>query len=134
MQAKIVKMGALTPELEVRLGNTLIRPVGSFARSRQQTFCSVDWKNPTKHEHVEFLTIFSGTASFVAHGVLREETSSPPYHTHWAVAVCRQWNTHSKSVGSLGHLARKDDVDMILGGVKKCWAFKVLKFASETNR
>ena len=39
----------------------------------------------------------------------------------------------SKSVGSLGHLAWKDNVDMMIGGVRKCWAFKVMKFAFDAK-
>ena len=115
VQTKMMKMGALTPELKVRLGNTLIRPVGSFACQIWAVIFlqwSIDWKNLIEHEHVEFLKFVTGSASFVAHGVLREEACSLPYHAHWAVLVCRQWNSLSKSVGSLGHLAWKDNVDM----------------------
>ena len=83
---------------------------------------------------MEFLRFVTGSASFVAHGVLREEASSLPYHAHWAVLVCRQWNSLSKSVGSLGHLAWKDNVDMMLGGERKCWAFKVMKFAFDARK
>ena len=82
---------------------------------------------------MEFLRFVTGSASFVAHGVLREEASSLPYHAHWAVLVCRQWNSLNKSVGSLGHLAWKDNVDMMLGGVRKCWVFKVLKFVFDAK-
>ena len=65
----------------------------------------MDWKNLIEHEHVEFLGFVTGMANFVAHSVSREETSILPYHAHWAVLVCRQWNALSKSVGSLAHTA-----------------------------
>ena len=66
MQNRVNNITGLSPELKIRLGNLLIRPVASFG-----------WGD-------NFLDIKKGVDNN-----LRAEASSPAYRTHWIPLISR---------------------------------------------
>ena len=65
----------------------------------------------------------------VSHDVVREEAVSPAYYSHWVISVFHKWNALRATVGTMAHVAWKDDITLMLSGCRKCWVYKVLAFA-----
>ena len=61
--------------------------------------------------------------------MVREEAGSPAYHSHWVISVFQKWNALRAAVGTMAHVAWKDDITLMLSGCRKCWVYKVLTFA-----
>ena len=125
----------LSPELKIRLGNLLIRPVASFG-------CQIwgvnflDLKkgvdnNELEKLHVRFLRHVLGVGKNIASDNLRAEASSPAYHTHWIPLIFRLWNTLKTNTRAMAHDIWKGK--LMLNGCHDCWSYKAIKYAFEAN-
>ena len=125
-----------SPELKIRLGNLLIRPVASFV-------CQI-WGvnfldlgkgvdgNELERTHLHYLRHILGVRKNIAGDILRYEAACPPYHVHWIILIFRLWNSHQANHSNMAHSIWKDTT-LFLKGCRNCWSYKVLKFAFEAN-
>ena len=100
-----------SPELKIRLGNLLIRPVASFG-------CQIWGGN--------FLDIKKGVDNN-----LRAEASSPAYRTHWIPLIFRSWNTLKTNTRIMAHDIW--NIKLMLNGCHDCWTYIAIKFAFEVK-
>ena len=90
-------MGGLSPELKLRLGDLLIRPVASFGChiwgvNFLDLSKGVD-SNDLERIHLSYLRHVLGFGMNIAGDILRAESCSPPYHVHWTKLIFRLWNS-----------------------------------------
>ena len=104
--SNISKIGNMSIETKIRMGNIMVRPVASFG-------CQI-WGanflelNKALHcclesVHTRFLRMVLGVGSKVDQDVLRVEACSPAYHSHWVTCVFNFWNELSTSEGMMAH-------------------------------
>ena len=135
VQGKIKKMGNIVPELMVRLGNIMIRPIVLFA-------CQIWGVNlmdikkglntagkGVEHIHIIFLRYILGCGKNITAEVLRAEASSPAYHIQIVKDVFRLWNSLKKETKSLAHIMWRNDIALMLNGYRDCWTYKALNSA-----
>ena len=84
---RLRNISCLSPELKIRFGNLLIRPVASFG-------CQI-WGvnfldlgkgvdgNEQERTHFNYLRHILGVSKNIAGDILRYEAACPPYHAHW---------------------------------------------------
>ena len=99
VQGKFKKMGNIVPELMVRLGNIMIRPIVLFA-CQIWGVNLVDIKKGlntagkgVEHIRINFLRSILGCGKNITAEVLRAEASSPAYHIQIVKDVFRLWNS-----------------------------------------
>ena len=94
----------LSPELKIRLGNLLIRPVASFGWG--DNFLDIKKgvdNNELGRVHVRFLRHILGVGKNIACDNLRAEAPSAAYHTHWIPLIFRLWNTLKTNTRIMAH-------------------------------
>ena len=93
VQNRISNMGGLSPELKLRLGDLLIRPVASFGCQiwgvNFLDLCKGVDGNELERIHLSCMRHVLGVGMNIAGDILRAESSSPPYHAHWTKLIFR---------------------------------------------
>ena len=137
VQNRLRNISCLSPELKIRLGNLLIRPVASFGCqiwgvNFLELGKGVDG-NELERTHLNYLRHILGVGKNIAGDILRYEAACPPYHAHWIILIFRLWNSHQANHSIMAHSIWKENITLFLKGCRNCWSYKVLKFAFEAN-
>ena len=126
VQNRINNIAGLSPELKIRLGHLLIRPVASFGcQIWGVNFLDIKKgvdNNELEKVHVRFLRHILGIGKNIASDNLRAEASSPAYHTHWIPLIFRLWNTLKTNTRAMAHDIWKAN-KLMLNGCHDCWSY-----------
>ena len=118
VQNRLRNISCLSPELKIRLGNLLIRPVASFG-------CQI-WGvnfldlgkgvdgNELERTHLNYLRHILGVGKNIAGDILRYEAACPPYHVHWIILIFRLWNSHQANHSNMAHSIWKENITLFL--------------------
>jgi hypothetical protein len=132
LRGRILKHDIYTPELRLRLFDTVVKPVVCYG-------CQIwgaDWAllkspraaldNPLQRIHLNFLRFVSGAANHVPNEVMLHDFKAAPMVCHWLRLVLRFWNELVKNTQWLMHSVFKENVAMAVAGLKNCWAAKLI--------
>ena len=123
VQNPMNKFTGLSPEIKIRLGNLLIRPVASFG-------CQIwgvnflDIKKGVDNNELERVRHILGVGKNIACDNLRAEASSPAYHTHCILLIFRLWNTLKTNTRIMAHDIWKENIKLMLYGCHNCWSYE----------
>jgi hypothetical protein len=135
LQSRLASLpGLVTPELKVRLGEILIRPVASFGCQVWGVHYLSDgaaFSNCMEQVHLAYLRFVTGAHAKVSAHVLRAEACSRAYVGHWAYLIARFWNAMVRNELWLARQALEDNITLMLHGCRRCWSYRFLSFAHQ---
>jgi hypothetical protein len=132
------RMHIVQPDLRLRLYNTMVDPVLSYA-------CQVwgPWlyhgkiqsplQTPAEAVHIDFIRIMAGVGKRVKHELLMHDFQRAPTMWRWVALTVRLWCklVDPQAADKMAARALRDDIRLMLSGCKDCWTFKLLDTLSE---
>jgi hypothetical protein len=153
LQRSITRLGPLPPTTQLRLFDTLVRPVLMYgAQVWGAEYLKLPPPRPPDPPEgarpptlaprglldtvvYDFLRFVSGTGRTAPSWVLLQDFSVLPLQSHLAAYVFRMWNSlrGEDHRGSAAGRAARADLRLMLRGSKRCWSYHTCKFLSDLS-
>lgn len=132
LRGLVLKHDLYAPELQLRLFDTLVKPVMSYgcqiwgADYSMYNTVSSALNNPLQRVHLNYLRLVSGASPHVPNIALLHEFKAAPLVCYWLRLVLRFWNQIVLNTHWLLHAVLLDNVGLAKSGLESCWSAKVI--------
>lgn len=131
-------MRIVQPDLRMRLYNTMVDPVLSYAchvwspwlyHGRLQ--CAL--QTPAEAVLIDFLRVMAGVGKRVKHELLMHDFQRGPTMWRWLCLTVRMWCklADPQAADKMAARALRGDIRLMLSGCTDCWTFKLLDTLSD---
>jgi hypothetical protein len=142
LQKRIHDMKSLTPDMQLRLFNAIVRPILSYGcqvwgvdyltlpapTANGTSYHNLVPESPLEHVQLDFLRFVGGVNRTAPNWVLLQEFNVQPIQAHLVVCVVRMWNGFRERQHTLAAHVAKADLRLMIQGVDQCWSYKLCKF------
>jgi hypothetical protein len=148
LQRRIREMKSLTPDMQLRLFNAIVRPILSYGcqvwgvdyltlpapTANGTSYYHLVPESPLEHVQLDFLRFVGGVNRTAPNWVLLQEFNVQPIQAHLVVCVVRMWNGFRGRSHVLAAHVAKADLRLMLQGVDQCWSYKLCKFLATLGK
>lgn len=148
LQRRIREMKSLTPDMQLRLFNAIVRPILSYGcqvwgvdyltlpgpTANGTSYYHLVPDSPLEHVQLDFLRFVGGVNRSAPNWVLLQEFNVQPIQAHLVTCIVRMWNSFRERQHLMAALVAKADLRLMLQGVDQCWSYKLCKFLATLGK